>query len=280
MPATTWRTPTPPPAGPSRRRLYTLVGTLAAFGAVAAAAVWVFLWLLPPPPACLVVALAGYEDNLAVAPNAEGREAGRRLAALAGSSAPLASWFGPAGKLRLAGTQEVRRGVDWARGLDRAPERAALVYLGMHGGADADGPYLIPHDASADPADRLRFHAVLARLAELPAGTDKLLLIDATANGPDLTAGRLNNGFAAALAAMEDRIAAVPNLVVVSASGPGERSWPAADGRMTLFGKHAVAGLAAGKRTDAKAFIARLRDEVSRDAARLHNARQTVTALP
>src|SRR5689334_10318915 len=124
MPMTTWRTPTPPPAGPSRGRWYTLVGTIAAFGGVVAAIVWVILWLMPPPPACLVVGYAGYEDNLAVAPNAEGRETGRRLAGLAGSSAPLASWFGRAGKLRLVGTQEVRRGVDWARGLDRAPERA------------------------------------------------------------------------------------------------------------------------------------------------------------
>src|SRR3712207_9281976 len=41
----------------------------------------------------------------------------------------------------------------------------------------------------------------------------------------------------------DEKIAAVPNLVVISASGIDQRSWPAADLRTTLFARRLFEGL-------------------------------------
>lgn len=277
----TWRTPTPTPRGQTDGRAYRLLAALVGVLAAATALVWVLLWLAPPGPACLVLGVAGYEDNLAVHHNALGREAAARLGQFAGASRPLSVWFQSAGRLRLAHAADVKRGSDWARGLDDAREKTAIVFLALHGGADADGAYLLPHDATADEEDRLRLTAVIDRLADLPAWKHKLLILDATAADSDVSAGRLFNDFARGLEELDARIAAVPNLVVLSASGPDQRSWPAADRRTTLFGKHLVAALRTnGERLDAAGLFAQVRENVRRDAHRLYGARQEVVLLP
>ncbi|MBY0229653.1 MAG: hypothetical protein K2W96_10275, partial [Gemmataceae bacterium] len=263
---------------PSRSWLYRVLGVLLAILLVGTAAAWVLLWLAPPGPAVLVVGVAGYEDNLAVAANPQGREAARRLAALAGSSSPLSSFFSTSGKLR-GSLVEMKRNADWGRALENARERTAIVYLALHGGADGQGAFLYPNDATADPDDRLRLSAVLDRLEKLPADRMKLLLLDATGNGPDLVSGQLSNGFARALEAMDSRIAAIPGLVVISASSPDERSWPAADQRTSLFAQHLLDALGT-QGLDAARLFARLEERIGNDAHRLYGARQRPMLLP
>jgi hypothetical protein len=241
---------------------------------------YLLLWFAPPGPAALVVAYAGYEENLAIEANPQGHEWARRMGQLASRSQPWASWYNRGGELRLVGNPQLRRGVDWARGLDRAGERVVIVCFALHGGADERGGFLYPHDASADPADRLYLDTIWNRLAELPQRTQKLVLFDATGNGPNITAGQPANRFAQALAEARPAIEAIPNLVVLSASGPDERSWPSANGRTSLFGKHVHLLLASGERLTAASFAQKLQAAVGHDAARLYEARQTVTLLP
>ncbi|MFQ3649816.1 MAG: vWA domain-containing protein [Gemmataceae bacterium] len=275
----TWRTPTPLPSGPPRVGLTRLLRAVVAVLLALVALVYLLLWLAPVRPAALLIAYAGYEDNLAIEANPYGHTLSRRLAQMARDARPLVPWFGSGGTLRLVANQEQRRGVDWASGLDRARERLSLIVFALHGGADEHGAFFYPHDASADPADRLYWRDVLARLRELPASQVKLVLLDATANGPNVVAGQWSNRFAEALAQTQPEMARIDNLIVISASGPGERSWPAADGRLTLFGQHLLAELNRGERQSVKQLAQRLREAVARDAARLYQAQQTVQLL-
>jgi hypothetical protein len=261
------------------------VALTAALGA-AAFLVWLLLWLAPPGPACLILAGAGYEDNLAVAPNARGREAMRRLAGLARSSTPLSSLFRRSGRLRLAHAPlEVRRGGDWARGLENVPEKTVVVLLALHGGADGQGAYLLPHDTNGAVEDRIRVETVLARLAELPPGRNKLLVFDATAADEMHSAGMLVNDFPRALAGLEEQIRAIPNLVVLASSDVDQRSQPSADGRTTLFMQHVLEGLRQGRsrpdgRLNAWQLYQHVRQHVEEDARRLRGATQTPVLLP
>ncbi|MFO0876421.1 MAG: vWA domain-containing protein [Gemmataceae bacterium] len=282
-----WRQMSPAPVLPPRVRVARLAGVLGLVFGTATLLAWLLLWLAPPGPACLILAGAGYEDNLAVDPNPQGREALTRFARLAGTSSPLSWLFQRSGRLRVAHSPlEVLRGTDWWRGLDDVREQTIVVFLALHGGADAQGAYLLPQDASAAPADRLRLEAVLDRLAELPADRHKLLILDATAQGPSWSLGLLHNDFARALDALEPRIAAIPNLLVLSSSGINQRSWPAADLRTTLFARCLLQGLAGDADADRNGrlqgweiyqYLAR---EVQTDARRLHGAEQLPVLLP
>src|SRR5262245_45102131 len=162
-----WRNPESPKAVvPSRVRVARLAGVLLLILLVATALVWFILWLRPPGPAVLLLVAAGYEDNLAVDAYPQGREGMSRLASVAGTSSPLSRIFRRSGRLRLARQpSEFRLGRDWSLGLDTPAEKTVIIYLGLQGGADYQGAYLLPQDASADPADRLRLDSVLDRIA-------------------------------------------------------------------------------------------------------------------
>src|SRR5262249_46830292 len=192
--------------------------------------------------------------------------------------------FRRSGRLSLGQDPLVyRKGDDWARGLEDVREPTVIVYLALHGGADGKGAYLLPHDATSDPEDRLRLEAVLERLDELPASKNKLLILDATALTPSVPLGLLHNDFARALADLDEQIAAVPNLVVISSSDVDQRSLPAPGSRSTLFGRHLVRGLSGEAkrrgRLDAWGLFRHVRTRVSEEANDL-GLEQTPLLLP
>ena len=139
----------------------------------------------------------------------------------------------------------MRTDAAWDRGLDGAGERTVMLAFFAHGGADADGPYLLRADAGAAAGEkgRLRLSDIIERLKALPARTNKLLVLDATGMGPNWALGMLQNDFARSLDGMEAQIAAVPNLAVLSASGPDQTSWPDEQSRRTVFGRCLLQGL-------------------------------------
>lgn len=191
--------------------------------------VWVALWFTPPRPVAVVAVAGGYETNLAVRLNVYGWRSAVRLTETRNRT------LRPVGPpLRL------RAGDDWARDLDAAGGPTTLVYFALHGGADADGAYLLCDDADARLIDRnlVRVKAVIDRLATLPAGRTKVLVFDATHQRTDPPRGVFWNDFARALAALDADIAAVPNLVVISASGPDERAWPIPEYGESAFGHY------------------------------------------
>ncbi len=297
-PSPSWRPAPPAPPGPARpsgwrfrpassrpRRAVRLGGAVLLLLLAAGALVQLLLWLAPPAPACLVLIGAGYEDNLAYPHNAQGREATSRLARLAQGSGSWSPLFPRSGKLNLAqGPIELRRGTDWRRALGGFKEPTVLVYLALHGGADSRGAYLLPQDGSAEEEDRLRLEDVLDQLAQLPARQNKVLLLDATRMTANWPLGMLHNDFARALDELDGKIVAVPNLIVVSASGPDQRSWSA--GRTSAFARHVVEGLQ-GKadrngdgRTDAWELFCHVRDGVEGWARAHRGATQVPVLLP
>jgi hypothetical protein len=245
---------------------------------------WVSLWLWPPHPASLVLVGAGYETNLAVPQNVFGRAGLEGLKALA-ASGPV----GRPGRLSLGwGPRTVRKRDPWDKGLGALPGKTALVVMALHGGSDPSGAYLLPDDAGADPGpgNRVRLDAVLDRLEQAPfRGKNVVLVLDATRLTADWSLGMVRNDFARELDRLNDRVAKVPNLVVLSASGPDQRSWVSDYWRQSVFVHFLIEGLrgsAAGDdgRVDAADLFGYARREVANWVRSHRGAEQEPVLLP
>ena len=61
------------------------------------------------------------------------------------------------GLLRLKhDPRELKTGDEWDRGLEDFKERTVIIYLAMHGGADAEGAYLLRDDSEYQKPSKLR----------------------------------------------------------------------------------------------------------------------------
>jgi hypothetical protein len=284
-----WRQ-SPPPVAFGGWRIAAFARLVVILLACATALVWLLFWLAPPGPAALVLVSAGYEDNLAISQNAPGRAAVDQLAQLASSSAPLSELFQRVGRLRLPQSPtDLLRGGDWARGVDSIRENTVIVFLAMHGAADRKGAYLLPHDASADPGDRLRMDRVIDRLGQLPAKKQKLLILDPTGLQPERTLGVFHNDFVRALLDLEPQIQQIPNLVVLLSTDLDQHSWLSPDLRTSLFMRHFIDGLVGNQTSsnranrpplDALTLFRSVRSAVQNDARRLYGAAQEPLLLP
>ena len=187
---------------------------------------------------------AGYEENLSVPHNVYGANGLDGLAEVArgGSGGVFSLGSGP---LHLKhDPRELKAGDEWDRGLDDVKERTILVCLAMHGGADAEGPYLLRQDSDYKEPSKLRLSAVLDVLRDkVPHEKKKVLILDATQVPADWSLGMLQNGFARGLHDLSKEIEAIPNLVVISASDADERSWGSEELRKTVFTHFVVEGL-------------------------------------
>jgi hypothetical protein len=256
---------------------------LALFAAFCGLLVWVVLWLDRPGAVRVVVLAAGYEQNLGVPHNVYGRRWAEGLAAAASGGPTEGLLRGDPG-----GPAEFRARAAWDAGLRGVRGGTVVLAVAAHGGADADGAYLLPTDAGPGPAaaNRLRLTAVLDRLAELPAKANKVLLLDAVQEPANPLFGMLSNEFAAELEKLDGRIAAVPNLVVLSSAGPGERSWAVEALGTTAFGHHLLAGLAGAadangdRRVTAAELHRYVADRVREHVAAARGAAQTPVLYP
>jgi hypothetical protein len=206
--------------------------------------VFAVLLLIPPKPAVLVPLYAGYEDNLAVPANPYGRMAAQDLEGLAESGLGSFAWGSGALRLRSKAS-EVRTDEPWEKDLSDFKEKTVVVFMALHGGGDHDGAYLLPANSNGRPDEknRLRMEKVLERLGQIDQTKNKLLIIDATQISADWPLGILHNGFARQLDLLNDKIAAIPNLVVMSASDVNQRSWVSEEWRQTIFSHYVIEGL-------------------------------------
>src|SRR4051794_24462018 len=223
-----WRRGADPTAPRWRRRVRAMkvAAAIATLGLLGGLLIWVSTWLWPLDPATLVLVGAGYEQNLAIPHNAYGRRSLRTLADLALPPGAPSTWG--SGRLRLQDSPlTLTSEVAWDDGLARFRGSTLVLFLALHGGSDQDGAYFLPDDADARPIarNRLRLTAVLERLAKLPKEVNKVLILDATQVQSDWTLGMLQNGFARELAKLEPRVAAIPRLLILSASDVDQRSW-------------------------------------------------------
>jgi Mg-chelatase subunit ChlD len=218
--------------------------------------IWAFTLLMPPRPACLVAFVAGYEENLSVPLNFSGPHAARELTALTQSGSD--SWFWRSGLFHLKQPlQELRTDQAWDQNLEKFQEKTIFLFFGVHGGADRQGAYLLPHDSNGRDVEknRLRLSDVLDRLANLPKDRNKVLILDATQITAYWPLGILHNDFARKLEELEPDIARIPNLIVLSASDVDQRSWVSEEWRTTVFSHFLIEGLKGAADQDGRGRI-------------------------
>jgi hypothetical protein len=130
---------------------------------------------------------------------------------------------------------------DFFQKLERRELNPLIVYIGLHGGADAAGPFLF-----ATGGERLYMRELIDRFS-LPPLNDKhvVLLIDSARLTPDPALGVLLPDFVRALKALEDErlFDKVPKLVVICATDVGERGWSAEEWGTTGFAQMLLRGL-------------------------------------
>ncbi|MFL5339344.1 MAG: vWA domain-containing protein [Gemmataceae bacterium] len=274
-----WQASAATPKKPTRSRRGRLIIT-AVIGAVLIAALVIYLKMLSPPRYPLMVA--------AGPPNAATFSAPENVAGLRAVK-DLEEWAGKGGdRPRLAGPPitETKEG-ELNLGLSDVKEEGVVVYLSAPGGADRDGAFLwmTPPDAAAPSVkQKVRIKSILDDLAKLPSTKHKLLVFDATQNGPDWARGELRNDFARGLRRLESDIEKIENLVVVCASDEDdERSWVAEEWGQSVFAHFWLRGLSgglAGDRLTAADVFKYAQGEVSAWAQVNRDATQKPFLLP
>ncbi|MFO0899135.1 MAG: hypothetical protein U0836_17050 [Pirellulales bacterium] len=227
-----------------RRRRMALGGGWLALVGLAGLLVWTSSWWQPPAPVGMLIVGAGYQDNLALPPNVLGIRGARQMAATLGDERARSHRY--ESLISLAGpVVDLWSDTSWESQIAVLRQPTAAVYMCLHGGADAAGPYVLPNDVDVERFEQqaLRISAVLHQLAELPTKRRKLLVLDCTQLIDQPSLGMLENDFARQLLALNDQIAAVPNLVVICASGPAQNSWASAELGNTLFNHYWSQGL-------------------------------------
>lgn len=221
------------------RRRMAFIGVWIAGLSLTSLLIWVITWYRPPQPAELVLLGAGYEENLAVPHNIYGWQS---LVDLAQTGEEHASWSQDL--LHVAHPPRVLEGdVKWDELLGKSRAKPLVIYISAQGAADDLGPYLLPSDATGAVSERIRLSALLDYLATLPTYTPKLLILNTTQIASDWRLGILNNDFARALAALEPRVRAIPQLVVLCASDVDQQSAVCEAWRRTTFGHYFLEGL-------------------------------------
>jgi hypothetical protein len=244
-----WRKDAPPPSIKTRvwsRKTKVRVG-IATLGALLAALVGIILWYLPARPPSLFLFANGYQTNLAIPPNVYGVKLVDQLDKWAQSS-PDNLWGRelPDPKERPKSLSKDKAN-DWFKDVDRIrfKEKTVVLFFALHGGADQKGPYLLYNDA--EPRDgedgRLRIEAVLERLKDLPPAKNKVVILDATQVPADWEFGMMHNDFARKLEELNDKIQAIDNCIVLSASDVDQRSWTSVVLEAPVFSYYLLQGL-------------------------------------
>lgn len=229
-PTPSWSAPpSGPPRGTSVRLRRVLISGLGLF-AVVGLLTYAVLWLRPPQAAKVFVWSAGYAETTLIPTGAPGVAGAARIHETA-RSGRSGHFSADPQTLRLTRADFARQLADLAD--FRGP--AVVLVFAAHGGYDGQGAFLLPDDAGPDPADRLRLSTILDAVAKLPKKCRKLILFDAATSPAIPALGQFHNDFARGLAALDDRIAAVPNLVVVASAGPDQRSWPTVERGTSAF---------------------------------------------
>jgi hypothetical protein len=229
---------------PSGRKLkagfFSLLGIL-----VVAGLAWLVYQLLPTRPTCVTVVASDprpVADNLSLPLNIYGHRDARDFLAWANSGDRAArKWCSLLGDRAAPWPVSTgRREDDWLKALADRKEDGIILYLSQPGGTDDLGkPFLFDEQGG---------HLEIAKLllALKPVGKKKLLILDAAQTPTDWRNGILVNQFADGLKKLEPEIASDPNLLVLCASSPGQRSWVSEEFGRSVFAHFLMEGLSGG----------------------------------
>jgi hypothetical protein len=237
-------------------------------------------WVRPAPATVFVLVDADYATNLSVPLNPYAAAARRNLTERAESEprTRVVDFINCTSERRDPLLAELQAG---------NPGETRVVFVALHGFAEEGKAYVLTADAgTGDRAGwRIPLTDVLAALGRSRAG-HKVLILDATGPTAAPNLGAFRNDFAEVLNGLEAEIRAVPNLVVISASGPGERSWPAPEYRRTAFTHFVLEALAGAADADGNGRVTALEAfefaarETRAYAERHFAARQNPVLLP
>lgn len=180
-----------------------------------------YLVFIPVRTPLLVVATTDYRSP--IPPNAWVQEDLEKLASL--DRKETVKFVSIPWESQEQGLREVRSQLDAIK--PGGPRKdLVMIYLSMHGLVDGDGePCLLPPGASPlDSKTWLPLRVLLDRLFRQDGagdGTKRLLILDCTRLDAQWKIGLLAGGFAERMERVVEGMA-IPNLLVLSASGPGE----------------------------------------------------------
>lgn len=209
--------------------------------------VWAITWFRPPQGTSVLLVGAGYETNLSIPHNVYGWNSLQQIWQYLqpGSVGGNSLFVGTLPPQQL--TPEFR----WKTLLEQAEQDTILLFVSAHGDSDLHGPYLMVDDSStagaawleqrAALAGRLHVEKLLDALASLPAEREKVICLDATQLNGAPRLGVLYNEFSRGMLRLNERIAEIPNLVVICSSGPDQISWYNAAWRSSVFGHYLLA---------------------------------------
>ena len=131
--------------------------------------------------------------------------------------------------------------------------KSAVVYFGLHTGADADGPFLFTGGGG-----RLRVKALLQHLAEATRGKAALVVIFDPARLPAQPAlGLIADDFVRGVKALDADIVQHDNLTVILGCDEGERGWESEEWQRTALAHSTIKGLS-GRAKDDGAIVSAL----------------------
>ena len=238
----TWK-PSAAPSQPGAGTRKAKVVFLTFAGAVCLAGLyWLIVLLFPPRSTCVAVVAGDFRpamEDLSLSLNIYGDRGGRDFLEWANSGIRAqnrwCSILGDRGKPWPVGTG--RREDDWLRALADRKEDQVIIYLAQPGGADEQGNAFIFDESGV----KVPFAKLLERLKAIPKR--KLLVVDATQTASDWQHGILVNNFASGLQKLDKEISEDPNLLILCASAPGQRSWVSEEFGRSIFTHFVLEGL-------------------------------------
>jgi hypothetical protein len=286
------RDPTKERGGRLSRRAKLIIAITAILASMAGIVILIAL-LLWPTPSFVVLIGADYADNLAVPHNAYGLRGMKRIESWA-KAGPVDLASDVQDRLNQSQVGKIEQSLkeqseSRLRGKWRKRE-TAVVYLALHGSVDAQGrPFFYLQDTSYgeyDPDKCLPLERLLSAVEGIDA-EHKVLVLDATQVTDHWPSGMLYNTFAAELEKQVEKQAETrKDLVVISASGPEQRSWISRKHGCTIFSYFVAKGLSGGKgatngagRVTAQSLFDYVKAEVGKEVSGLYNAVQEPVLL-
>lgn len=215
--------------------------------------VGVLAWLIRPNEQAVVVrAGAGYEENLGIPANVSGWGGLKAFDVLTPNRSHgfLSDWFGGDKSAHVkdkGGLEPLHTEEELTEALKDVKGDNVVLFLGLHGAADKDGPYVLLD--SARGKQRLTVKEVLQKLAKAAPDKNRILILDATAVTDSWPLGVVGNDFARQLQEQEELTSLIKQdkkLVVICASDRGQRSWASDRWGQTVFAHYVAEGLRGG----------------------------------
>lgn len=224
-----------------------LVIGLGLLGALAYAG-WVVVTMPQPGTrAGLVLLGSSYDVNLAIPHNAFGWKGLSDLKDLANEGGSRSQWESqPVGPRLAYSGKEIDGEKSWKKQWDEATkesnDKAVILFLAFHGGADGKGPFLFLNDERGQ--ELVYLQDVLKDLKTRLATKKTLLILEPAQAGAHWTSGMLRNDFVAALKKnLESEILKQPNLLVMCASDVNQQSWASEEWGQTIFTHYLIEGM-------------------------------------